>query len=403
MGKKTFYEVRNQLLSKVVVVEKEKVFLEACAGRSLGEDVVAKYNVPSFERSPYDGYAFIAEDSKSASKEQPITLQILEEIPAGELAHHKVTNGYAVKILTGAPIPEGADAVTMYERTEYTDTQVTIFEAFKSGSNIVKVGEDVKCGDILATCGTVIDAGVVGVMAAQNIEEVVVYRIPKIGIISTGSELLCVGSEPEAGKIYNSNQYMLSVAVQQLGCEPIVLGMVKDSVTEICELIQKGLEICDMVLLTGGVSVGDYDLTPEAMEMAGVEILQQGVDLKPGMACAYGIKGKKLVCGLSGNPAAAITNFHAIVSSVIRKLCGRKDFLPEEFPVQMLNGFPKKSPTTRLLRGKMKITNGKVGIRIAKEQGNVVLSSTIECNLMVQIPAGSGPVEAGTGLKGFFI
>lgn len=399
----SFYEVRDMLLTHVQPIRKEKIKLDACGGRILGENVIAKENVPPFDRSPYDGYAFCAVDSKMASKENPITLKILEEIPAGGISHYGVTEGCAVKILTGAPIPEGADTVTPYEITEFTDKTVTIFKEYVSGSNIVRAGEDIKKGDILAESGTIIDAGLAGTLAGQNMEYPTVYAIPKIGIISTGSELLDIGSKPEIGKIYNSNQYTLSVAVQQLGCEAVVLGVVKDSAKQICQLIQKGLSTCDMVLLTGGVSVGDYDLTPEAMEMAGVQILQRGVDLKPGMACAFGVKDGKLVCGLSGNPASAITNFHAIVSPLIRKLSGCKEFIPTEMQVELLDAFKKKSRGTRLLRGKMEVVDGKVGVRISKEQGNVVLSSTIGNNIMLIVPSGSGPLDEGMKLKGFFI
>ena len=403
MLKTAFYEVREKLLSCVKPLEKEEVYLDKCAGKVLAQDVVAKINVPPFNRSAYDGYAFCSEDTKNASKECPVTLQILEEIPAGEIPHQKVTSGYAVKILTGAPIPEGADAVTKYEITQFTDTKVTIFDSFKSGSNIVRMGEDVKEGDVLVECGTVIDAGVVGTLASQNIESVLVYRIPKIAILSTGSELLNVGDELQFGKIYNSNQYVLCATVEKLGCKPIVLGMEADNVNKISEQILKGLEECDIVILTGGVSVGDYDLTPKAMEMANIQILQHGVDLKPGMACAYGVKDGKLVCGLSGNPAASITNFHVIVAPLLRKLKGEKNYLPVEFSVKLLDSFSKKSPATRILRGKMEVLNGEIGIRIPKEQGNVVLSSTIGCDLMAIVPAGSGALEKGTVLKGFFI
>ena len=399
----SFYELREKLLFFAEPLEKEEILLEECAGRILAGDMAAKMNVPPFDRSPYDGYAFRAEDTKNASKEHPVTLRILEEIPAGGISHETVTAGTAVKILTGAPIPKGANAVVKYELTEYTDKEVRIFSAFQSGSNIVKTGEDIKEGDILIKSGTIIDAGAAGTLASQNVARVWVHRIPKIGILSTGSELLAVGSAMEPGKIYNSNQYVLCAAVKQLGCEPVVLGMEADNANSIARMIETGLGLFDMVILTGGVSVGDYDLTPAAMELAGVRILQRGVDFKPGMACAYGEKEGKLVCGLSGNPAAAITNFHLITAPLIRKIKGEAAYVPVEFPVKLLEAFPKKSPATRVLRGKMEVFNGEVGIRIPKEQGNVVLSSTIGCNLMAIVPAGSGPLEKGTVLKGFLI
>ena len=403
MSRTAFYEVREKLISCIKPLGKEKISLENSVERVLAQDVIAKMNVPSFNRSPYDGYAFCSADTRNASRECPVTLQILEEIPAGGISHQAVSSGYAVKILTGAPIPEGADAVTPYEITEFTDTEVTIFNSFKSGSNIVRMGEDIKEGDILVTSGTVIDAGVVGTLASQNIGNVYVYRVPKVGILSTGSELLNVGTELRPGKIYDSNQYVLCAAVGKLGCEPVVFGMESDDANKISAQILKGLETCDMVILTGGVSVGDYDFTPEAMEMSGVQILQRGVDLKPGMACAYGVKNGKMVCGLSGNPASAITNFHVIVAPLLRRLKGERNYLPVEFPVKLMDSFSKRSPATRILRGKMDVSNGEIGIHISKEQGNVVLSSTIGCNLMAIVPAGSGPLEEGTLLKGFFI
>lgn len=394
---------RDLLLQYAQPIGKEHIPLKDCAGRVLGQDVTAIANVPPFDRSPYDGYAFRAADSVKASRENPVTLHILEEIPAGGISHFPVTEGTAVKILTGAPIPEGADAVVPYEVTEFTEESVTIFAPSKSGSNIIRTGEDVKMGAILAEKGVRIDAGLSGTLASQNIAFPEVYKIPKIGIISTGSELVEVGEELEPGKIYNSNQYTLGTVLKELGCEPMILGNAIDSTEKISELIVKGLEECEALFLTGGVSVGDYDLTPAAMEMAGVEILFRGVSLKPGMACAYGVKDGKLVCGLSGNPASAITNYYAIAQPAIRKICGFTQVLPAEIEVSLAGGFGKKSRCTRLLRGKLDLSDGTVKMQLPTEQGNVVLSSTIGCNVMAIVPEGSGPLPAGTKLKGFLI
>jgi molybdopterin molybdotransferase len=398
-----FAAARGLLLDRTRPVETETLPLADCAGRVLAQELTAAENVPPFDRSPYDGYAFRSADSTGASKENPVTLRILEEVPAGAVPTQPCTPGTAVKILTGAPIPQGADAVTPYERTQFTDTQVTLFAAAKAGENIVYAGEDVGRGDVLARAGTVIDSGLAGTLAGQGVAAPRVYRAPKVGILSTGNEVTEVGQPLGAGRIYNSNRYTLTAAVAALGCQPVFLGLAGDRVEDICALIRQGLDTCDAVLSTGGVSVGDYDLTPDAMEQAGVELLFRGVQLKPGMACAYGEKAGKLVCGLSGNPASALTNFYAVAAPALKKLTGAGDYLPRQITVTLAQDFPKKSPCTRLLRGALDLSDGTARMTLPRDQGNVVLSSVIGCDVMAIVPGGSGPLKAGTRLQGFLL
>lgn len=398
-----YVTARELLLAAVIPVGAERVPLSRCGGRILAQDLTAEENIPPFDRSPYDGYAFRAADTVGVSKEHPVTLRILEEIPAGSVPTVKVTEGTAVKLLTGAPIPPGADAVTKYEVTEFTGETVTLFTPAESGENIVRTGEDVRKGEILVRCGDVVDPGVAGTLAAQGTALPLVYRVPRIGIVSTGSELTEVEETPGPGKIRNSNRYTLETVLTAIGCEPVYLGLAGDSAEEICALLKKGLAECDAVISTGGVSVGDYDLTPDAMELAGAELLFRGVAMKPGMACAYGVCRGKLICGLSGNPASSLTNFYAVALPALRKLAGRRDYLPEEITVTLSNGFGKKSPATRFLRGRLELKDGTACMTVPKDQGNVVLSSTIGCNMMAVVPAGSGPLAAGTVLKGFLL
>ena len=399
----SYQAARELVIGAVTPVDTERLPLESCAGRVLAEALTAAADVPPFDRSPYDGYAFRASDSQAAAPDSPVTLRILEEIPAGGVSHTPVTGGTAVKILTGAPIPTGADAVVKWEATEFTAETVTLFRPARSGANIVPAGEDVKAGAVLAPAGSVIDPGLMGTLAAQNVAAPLVYKIPKVGIISTGSELTEVGQPLAPGKIYDSSRYTLTVAVKELGCQPVWLGTSGDDADAICALIEKGLKDCDALVVTGGVSVGDYDLTPAAMELARAEILFRGTDFKPGMACAYAARDGKLLCGLSGNPAAALTNFYAIAAPALRKLCGRRDFLPEELTFALKAPFPKKSPMTRLLRGRLCLSGGRVEIELSANQANGSLSSAVGWNAIAVIPAGTGPLEAGTELKGFLL
>ena len=391
------------LLAAVKAAETENIDLEKCSGRVLAQEVRSPGDVPPFDRSPLDGYAFRAADSQYASKDAPVTLKVLEEITAGDVPHFEITEGTASRIMTGAPIPEGADAVTMYEVTEFTDTEVKIFRPSKPGENVVYKGEDIKAGTLLACPGMKIDAGLAGTIASQNIEKPLVHKKIKVGIISTGSELQRVGTELEQGKIYDSNSYTFTAACVSKGFDAIRYGIVRDTADEISCAICKALSECDAVILTGGASVGDFDVTPEAMEKAGAEILFRGVDLKPGMACAFAIKDDKLICGLSGNPASALTTFYVVALPALKKMAGESDCIPKEFTVTLANDFSKKSRGTRVLRGRLDLGGDEPAFVIPGAQGNVVLSSSIGADCMAIVPAGSGPLPAGTKLRAFLM
>ncbi len=398
-----YMTARRLLLDAVTAVGTEQIDLGKCGGRVLAQHLVAAEPVPPFDRSPYDGYALRAADTVHASEKTPVTLRVLEEIPAGRVPTAAVRQGTAAKILTGAPIPEGADAVIKYERTVFTDDAVTVFCPLARGENIVRAGEDVRRGDVLAHRGDVIDPGTVGTLAAQGVTAPLVYRAPRVGILSTGSELVDADEVPGMGKIRNSNRYMLESALAGMGCEPVWLGTAEDSTERICGLIQRGLSECDAVISTGGVSAGDYDLTPDAMEKAGVELLFRDVDMKPGMACACGVRNGKPVCGLSGNPASSMTSFYVIAVPALKKMMGCRFPLPREIRVRLSQNFQKKSVSTRFLRGRLELKDGMACMSVPKNQGNVVLSSMIGCDMMAMIPAGSGPVRAGTVLTGFLL
>lgn len=399
----TFERGRQLLLDAVRPVDCETLPLSLCGGRVLGEDLTARENVPPFDRSPYDGFALRGADTAQASPEAPVTLSILEQVPAGSVPTCQVAPGTAVKVFTGTSIPSEADCVVMFEDTRFDQAQVTLSRPVKPGSNIIRAGEDIRCGSLLAPRGTVIDPGLAGTLAAQGVSAPLVYRRPRVALLSTGSELTEAEEVPGPGKIRNSNRYMLEAALKALGCEAVYLGIAGDRVEDIAPLMEKGLEECDALVSTGGVSVGDYDVTPEAMEAAGAELLFRGVNMKPGMACAYGVWQGKPLCALSGNPASSLTNFRAVAMPALRRLAGHRQVLPRQFPVVLLDGFGKKSRNTRFLRGRLVLEDGKAAMTLSPDQGNVVLSSAIGCDVMAMIPAGSGPVPAGTVLKGFLL
>ena len=398
-----YISARDALLNRISPCQTEWVSLKDAAGRILAAPVSAREPVPAFDRSAYDGYAFRAADAASASKASPVTLTITEEIPAGKLPKKSVTVGTAAKILTGAPIPQGADAVIKYELTDFTDTTVTLSCPIPSGGNIVRMGEDVSVGTPLAGAGMRIDAGLCGVLAAQGIAQVSVYRRPTIGILSTGSELIDVDAPAQAGKTRNANAYSLAAALRGYGFTAIDFGIVEDDAEKIQAAIEHALKSSDALLLTGGVSAGDYDVTPLAMAQAGTELLFHGVSLKPGMACAYGFLEGKLIAALSGNPASALTNFYAIALPALKRLSGDASPIQTLFPVTLADDFKKRSPATRMLRGTIDLSNGTAVFRFAPRQGNAVLTSAVGCDAFAIIPAGSDAVPKGTVLSAFWL
>lgn len=402
-GKKSFYEARTQILQLIESVETKRISPENAVGHILGEDLAATENIPPFDCTAYDGYALREDDILKVSRKNPVSLKILEEIPAGGIYHAEITRGYAAKVFTGSPVPPGADTVIPYEETQFTGETVTIDKYVKCGSNLIKRGEKIRSGTVIGKKGTPIGAGLISTISSQNIEEFFVYRIPQIGIISVGSELLPLGKKLEIGKIYNSNQYLMRMLVQQTGCKAAILGIAGDREEEICELIRKGLKFCDMILLTGGVSVGDYDLTPKAMEKAGIEILYRGEDLKSGMACACGVRNGKLICGLSGNPVSAISNFYILLLPAIKKMRGYENVLPDEIDLKLLDDVKKKSNTVKFLYGKLEINDGIVGIHPLDINKNMNVSAFDFCDAVAMIPAEEKSQKAGSMLKGFLL
>lgn len=394
---------RDLLLSAVTPVGTERIALSSSGGRVLAADLTAQSDIPPFDRSPYDGYAFRSADTAGAGPEHPITLTVTETIAAGQVPTRPVLPGTAARLMTGAPIPEGADAVCMFEKTVFTDTDVTLREAYGPGENVIRAGEDVRGGTVLARAGDVIDAGTAGTLASQDVPEPLVYRRPRVGLISTGDEVTEPGTPLGPGQIRNANRYTLETALARAGMEPVWLGLAGDDEARIASLIRAGAASCDAVVLTGGVSVGDRDLTPAAMEAAGCRILLRGVDMKPGMACAYGIAGDRLVCGLSGNPASSLTNFCVIALPALRRLAGHREPVQAEITVTLRDSFAKKSPSWRFLRGRLDLSDGTARMILPPDQGNVVLSSSIGCDVMAAVPAGSGKLAAGTTLKGFLL
>lgn len=388
-------EARQLLLEAAVPVEECVAALTDALGRVLSKDIHASANLPPFNKSPLDGYALRAKDTEKAEPSSSVLLRVIEEVRAGYMPCEKITAGTSVKVMTGAPIPDGADAVIRFEDVKREGDLVRLYHPVKAGSNIIPSGEDVEKGETIARKGMVINPPLLGLLAAAGVNEVPVFRKVKIAIFSTGDELM----EPEAkltpGKIYDSNLHSLIASCAKLGAEPIPMGIVPDEKPAIAERLAQALEQTDLVITTGGVSVGDYDIVPDAIREIGADNIFHKIDMKPGSPMIAAKYKNKLIAGLSGNPAAAFISFDLIVVPLIKKMAGFDKKLPSKISAILSDNFNKPSNQRRFLRAKLYADKGKVFVKLTGNQSNGVLKSIVDCDALIDIPAGSGPLSAG--------
>ena len=380
-----FREAEKLLIDKIKPTETEVINVGDSFDRVLAEDLIATNDVPSFNRSPLDGYCFISDDTKGASLENPLYFDIIEEVPCGKVASKSLSKGQTIKILTGAKMPDGADCVIKYEDVEVENGKLKLKKELKHNENVILIGEDVKKGTVLAKKGSLIDMGVVGIASSLGIEELKVFKKIKIGFISTGSELLELGEKSVDGKIYNSNRYIFDAILKKIGVQYKYYGIAYDDIEKLKNIFEKAVSECDIVISTGGVSVGDYDLVDKALIELGFNIFVKGIEMKPGMACCFAEKDGKFVLGLSGNPMSSVTTFYAVALPAIKKMMGYTDFENKYFKVKLKNSFNKKIGKLRFLRAKVEIEDGIAIATLNLDQGNIVIKSLIDCNAMIKV------------------
>ncbi len=305
------------ILKKATSLGSEKITLSASLGRVLAENIYSDVNIPPFDRSAMDGFAV---NSKDKSK----TFLIIEDIPAGTLPKKTVKRGQCSRIMTGAMLPPGADRVIMVEHTkQITNNKIQITNKLQK-SNVSKKGEDVKKGQLILEKGTKIRPQEAAMLASVGKSRVKVYRQPKVAVISTGSELVEPNKKPKASQIRNSNASMLLVQLSRRSIKGKYYGIAKDNFKATQKLVKKALAESDILLLSGGVSVGDYDFVREVLKSCGVKIHFNKVAIKPGKPTVFGTKGNKLVFGLPGNPVSVLVIFELFVVPAIDKIVKKK-------------------------------------------------------------------------------
>ncbi len=309
---------------KPAAIGDEDVALLEAYNRVLKEDIVSTLNIPPFNRSTVDGYAVRAEDTFGADENQPVTLNISGMILAGELPKMVLGKGEAVEIVTGAPLPEGADAVVMVEDAEREDAQLQVYSAVSPHMNVMKKASDIKNGAIVLHAGQVLGAPEIGVLAALGLTKARCFKPPMVAVLSTGSEVAEAGKPLPTGKIFDINSYSLSTAVIESGAKPVFFGVIPDDKVSLNKTLATALASADVVITSGGVSVGPRDYTPQVVDSLGKPgVVVYGVAVKPGKPTTVAFAQDKPIFSLPGNPTAALMMFYMLVRPVIQHLCGR--------------------------------------------------------------------------------
>jgi molybdenum cofactor synthesis domain-containing protein len=303
--------------------EEEAVLLEAY-NRVLNEDVVSTFDIPPFNRSTVDGYAVRAEDTFGAEENEPAKLKVTGVVNVGESPSVVLAKKEAVEIVTGAPIPEGANAVVMVEDTEREEDELHVFNSVTANENVMKKGSDIRKGDTVLLKGQVLGSSEIGVLAALGLTKVNVLKIPIVAVLSTGGEVTELGKALPEGKIYDINAYSVSTAVIESGGKPVYQGVVPDDKVALQKAMQIALASSDMVITSGGVSVGPHDYTPQIVDSLGKPgIIVYGIALKPGKPTTFGLVGSKPVFSLPGHPTSALLVFYLLARPIVQRLAGR--------------------------------------------------------------------------------
>ena len=370
----------------------EEVPLSEAAGRTLAEEIKAGFNQPPFPRSPLDGYAVRASDTSGASEAAPVLLKVIAEVDAGHHFDGTLAPGEAVRIMTGAPIPDGADAIIGQEDTDYGEKEVSIYAEMKPHQNYCDSGEDFRKGDVLLAEREFIGPVECGIIASLGKSSVRVYRRPKVLLISTGDEVIMPGEKLTAGKIYDSNLFMAAAQLTEWGAEISGALHSGDDPDDLIRILESRVDEADIIVTTGGVSVGKKDILHDVFRMMDIERLFWRISIKPGMAMLCGKYRDKLILSLSGNPYAAYIDLHMAVRPVIDALNGNHHLEMKRTEAVLMSGYDKKSYVRRFVRAC--VNDGKAFIE-GHTGGNGTVYSGHGTNALIDIPAGTGGLSAG--------
>jgi len=401
----------EKVLGYVSILEDEERPILDCLGQVLAEDIYSSISIPPLDNSAMDGYAVRSGDTGGASKKSPRLLRVIETVPAGSIARCEVESGTAVRIMTGAPIPKGADSVVRFEDTDETQRsgeygEIGILKEVEVGAEIRRAGEDIAAGALILSKGTVIRPSEVGVLASLGRNAVRVIRRPVMAILATGEELVDISQPLPAGKIYNSNSYSLAALVQRYGGIPRILGIARDSEDSLVSRLRQGLD-ADMIITSGGVSLGDYDVVKDVLAKQG-EIAFWTVRMKPGKPLAFGMlrgltgdgKTKNIPhLGLPGNPVSSMVTFELFVRPAMFKMMGKKNWAKPVIEAVIEDSIVNTDGRRIFARAVVRKRDGQYFAQLTGPQGSGILTSMSLANGLVIVPEDKAGVKKGDVVK----
>lgn len=394
-------EARKIILNSVKPLSAITVSLPRARHCAAAERIISSEDIPPFDNSAMDGYAVRYDDVKSV----PIELKVVGEIGAGAIFQGTLQQNKAVSIMTGAPIPDGADSVVPVEFTEQTvQSMVRILRNVSFGENIRRAGEDIKRGSMVLDVGTTLRPQELGVLAALEKKFVQIYRQANVAILTTGDEVIDIESPLKPGKIRNSNIYVLRGLIEEIGCEVVDLGNAKDNINEIREKIIQGLE-SDALITSGGVSVGKYDYIKRVLEELHAEIKIQQVNIKPGKPFVFALLGSKAIFGLPGNPVSSMVTFLHFVKPALLKLMGRTTEIESEMKIKatLIDEIKKSDGKMHFPRGILESKNGEFTVRSTGAQSSHLLTSLTKANCLIIFPEDRNMINAGDKVEVYLL
>ncbi len=387
-------EARRAMLEMIEPLDSETASILTARGQALAEDVTADCDLPPFDNSAMDGYAVQSADVATATATSPIRLQVIEPIPAGRPPTLPVAAGQASRIMTGAPLPAGADGIVIVEDTDGGDRQVEVRRAITIGENIRRRGGSVRQGAVVLPRGTVIRPAEQGMLASVGCATVRVVRRPRVAVLSTGDELVEPEQTPGPGQIRDSNRFGLQGQVEAMGGLPLDIGLVPDDATLLRAAIERALATADCLITSGGVSVGDYDLTKQILGELG-EIHSWRVAMKPGKPQVFGLVRGKPVFGVPGNPVSSMVVFDQFVQPALRKMAGHRELRRRQLQAIADQTMRKKPGKVHFLRVIIEARDGELHARLTGPQGSEILSSMTAANGLAIIPRDVSEVQPG--------